>query len=82
MYLKLLEEETTHRSHWDDFRRKFKRDLRFKNFSDDKEKEKSFRNHVKGLKEKETERELLCNSYFHILHVFIFIYYHCLAICI
>ncbi|RIA98132.1 hypothetical protein C1645_813182 [Glomus cerebriforme] len=56
-YLKLLEEETTHRSHWDDFRRKFKRDSRFKKFSDDKEKEKIFRNHVKGLKEKETERK-------------------------
>ncbi|GES80551.1 transcription elongation regulator 1-like [Rhizophagus clarus] len=56
-YLKLLEEETTHRSHWDDFRRKFKRDPKFKNFSDDKEKEKIFRNHVKGLKEKESERK-------------------------
>ncbi|CAB4396689.1 hypothetical protein RhiirA1_417967 [Rhizophagus irregularis] len=56
-YLKLLEEETTHRSHWDDFRRKFKRDPRFKNFSDDKEKEKTFRNYVKGLKEKESERK-------------------------
>ncbi|CAI2176109.1 15238_t:CDS:10 [Funneliformis geosporum] len=56
-YLKLLEEETTYRSHWDTFRRKFKRDSRFKSFSDDKEKEKIFRVHVKELKEKETERK-------------------------
>ena len=77
-YLKLLEEETTHRSHWDDFRRKFKRDLRFKPFSDDKEKEKLFRNHVKGLKEKETEREGYYVIY--IYTPFIFIYYCCLAI--
>ncbi|CAJ0755188.1 6779_t:CDS:10 [Entrophospora sp. SA101] len=52
-YSKLLEEETTHRSHWDEFRRMFKKDLRFKNFSDDKEREKLFRNHVDDLKEKE-----------------------------
>lgn len=77
-YMKLLEEETTHRSHWDDFRRKFKRDPRFKNFSDDKEKEKTFRNHVKGLKEKESEREnLLCNLY----NIIFYIYIRCLIIC-
>ena len=58
-YLKLLEEETTHRSHWDDFRRMFKKDPRFKNFSDDKDKEKLFRNHVDDMKEKEFQRNYL-----------------------
>ncbi|CAG8636049.1 6000_t:CDS:10, partial [Acaulospora morrowiae] len=56
-YLKLLEEETSYRSHWDSFRSSFKRDPRFKNFSEDKEREKLFRKHVKDLKEKEAERK-------------------------
>ncbi|CAG8677113.1 2117_t:CDS:2, partial [Racocetra persica] len=56
-YLKLLEEETSHRSHWDSFRKRFKRDPRFKNFSDDKEREKVFRKHIHELKEMEAERK-------------------------
>ncbi|CAG8796194.1 19610_t:CDS:10, partial [Dentiscutata erythropus] len=56
-YLKLLEEETSHRSHWDSFRKRFKRDPRFKNFSDDKEREKVFRKHIHELKEVEAERK-------------------------
>ncbi|CAG8517519.1 13625_t:CDS:10 [Acaulospora colombiana] len=56
-YLKLLEEETSYRSHWDSFRSSFKRDPRFKNFADDKEREKLFRKHVRDLKDKEAERK-------------------------
>ncbi|CAG8508885.1 10946_t:CDS:10 [Diversispora eburnea] len=56
-YLKLLEEETTYRSHWDSFKTNSKRDPRFKNFGDDKEKEKLFRKYVRDLKEKEAERK-------------------------
>ncbi|KAF0479044.1 peptide-binding protein [Gigaspora margarita] len=56
-YLKLLEEETSHRSHWDSFRKRFKKDPRFKNFSDDKEREKVFRKHIHELKEVEAERK-------------------------
>ncbi|RIB30810.1 hypothetical protein C2G38_1948122 [Gigaspora rosea] len=56
-YLSLLEEETSHRSHWDSFRKRFKKDPRFKNFSDDKERERVFRKHIHELKEVEAERK-------------------------
>ncbi|KAG9287473.1 hypothetical protein G9A89_023845 [Geosiphon pyriformis] len=55
-FIKLLEEETSYRTHWDDFRRKFKRDSRFKNYSDEKEKEKIFRDHIQKLKDHESQK--------------------------
>ncbi|CAG8488883.1 76_t:CDS:10 [Paraglomus occultum] len=55
-YELLLKEEVTHRSHWDEFKWKFKRDPRFKIFSDDKARERMFRDYVKELKARESER--------------------------
>ncbi|CAG8446686.1 11159_t:CDS:10 [Ambispora gerdemannii] len=54
---KLLEEEVSLGNHWEDFRRKFKRDQRFKDYDDEKEKEKKFREHIKYLKDKEAKKK-------------------------
>ncbi|CAG8455595.1 11474_t:CDS:10 [Ambispora leptoticha] len=53
---KLLEDEVSLGTHWDDFRRKFKRDPRFKGYDNEKDKEKKFREHVKYLKDKEAKK--------------------------
>jgi len=57
-----LKEEVTYRSHWDEFKWKFKRDPRFKNFSDDKARERMFRDYVKELKARESERAYYNNG--------------------
>ncbi|KAJ3037204.1 transcription elongation regulator [Rhizophlyctis rosea] len=56
-YLKLLEEEVTQRTFWEDFARKFKRDSRFTGLSDSKEREKLFREHVDGFKKRDANRK-------------------------
>ncbi|CAD6581997.1 MAG: hypothetical protein CYPHOPRED_001762 [Cyphobasidiales sp. Tagirdzhanova-0007] len=48
----LVAEVTSTRTHWEDFRKKFKRDSRFRDYGrDDREKEKGFRNWLRDLGE-------------------------------
>ncbi|KAL1921158.1 uncharacterized protein VTP21DRAFT_10874 [Calcarisporiella thermophila] len=51
-YLQLLAEETTHRTYWDDFSRRFRRDKRFTALDSAKERETLFKDHVAKLREK------------------------------
>ncbi|KAJ3016064.1 transcription elongation regulator [Thoreauomyces humboldtii] len=51
IYLQILKDNTTARTRWDDFNRKFKRDKRFTSI-DAKEREKLFKAHIANLKGK------------------------------
>ncbi|KAJ1547788.1 transcription elongation regulator, partial [Nowakowskiella sp. JEL0078] len=57
-YTKLLEEETTYRSNWEEFSRKFKNDPHFLDV-DLKEREDYFKKHITKLREVETEKRRL-----------------------
>lgn len=48
----LIAEVTSTRTHWEDFRKKHKKDARFRDFGrDDREREKAFRTWLKDLGE-------------------------------
>ena len=50
--LLLVAEVKSTRTHWEDFRKKFKKDSRFRDFGrDDREKEKAFRGWLRELGE-------------------------------
>ncbi|TPX32322.1 hypothetical protein SmJEL517_g04509 [Synchytrium microbalum] len=55
-FIKLLEDETTIKTNWDDFQRKFKRDSRFMAM-EPKEREAIFKDHMRNFKERELERK-------------------------
>ncbi|KAJ3328501.1 hypothetical protein HDU91_004088, partial [Kappamyces sp. JEL0680] len=56
-FLALLEEQVTNKmARYDDFSRRFKRDVRFLRFENAKEKEELFRTHVQKLKDEEKIR--------------------------
>ncbi|RUP44144.1 hypothetical protein BC936DRAFT_149882, partial [Jimgerdemannia flammicorona] len=57
LYQELLGAEATHRSHWDDFKHKFRKDARFTSVSDAKERERLFRDHVQVLRDRRAADE-------------------------
>ncbi|KAJ3188458.1 transcription elongation regulator [Gaertneriomyces sp. JEL0708] len=57
VYLALLESETTARTRWDEFQRKFKRDRRFSGFADAGKREALFRAHLADIKERQQSRK-------------------------
>ncbi|KAJ3044099.1 transcription elongation regulator [Rhizophlyctis rosea] len=61
-YLKLLKEEVTRRTYWEDFARKYKRDSRFTGLSDPKQRESLFKEHIEDMKKKEAERKQAANK--------------------
>lgn len=57
LYQELLDTETTHRTHWDDFKHKFRKDIRFMSVSEAKERERLFRDHVQRLRDRRAAEE-------------------------
>lgn len=59
----LVAEVTSTRTHWEDFKRKYKKDQRFREFGrDDREREKAFRSWLRELGESKSRKAFACIS--------------------